>query len=491
MINCDYFIIWMWIAWIWLKYKLVGNVILVDKNPLSYKVWESHIPNLLHADFSIFEKIAPKLYKNLESYQLKKWTIFSDSSKNLYENSAYTELHDLYAFHSDRVELENMLINELNIDYKKEEVLDINFDKNIVYTDKNTYNVWKYILDCSWSRMFIANKLWLVDKIPNWDKTFAIWWYWNVLENDIYKWKVDDYTLLNKINNNTWIWTIPLFWWKILSSGIVSTDKLLSEEKYFWLVEKYKHPYYSKITKVISSTNIWKIYRRNNYAKLASQASSKNYILLWDAYCFADPVFSVWTWISISEAIYIANMLNKSEFNYKEYNKKSQYLISTLLWNFTSWYDDGWKKNYIMSDIQNNSLQWWILNKTLWWLDNTLETYFSLISSFESEYLWSHEINNLYKNTAIVFFHEWLYSYWEGVLKIWYHWINSEKIEVIVNKNIIKFFNKLKFKILTFHNIISLWKKYFNSNDFNIFIIHLNNLKINRAIPIYYKNSNE
>jgi hypothetical protein len=42
-----------------------------------------------------------------------------------------------------------MLVEELNIDYKQEEVTDIDFENNIVYTNISSYKVNKYILDCS------------------------------------------------------------------------------------------------------------------------------------------------------------------------------------------------------------------------------------------------------------------------------------------------------------------------------------------------------
>jgi len=488
MINCDYFIIGMWIAGIWLKYKLKWDVVLVDKNPFSYKIWESHIPNLLHADFSIFEKIAPKLKKKLTSYQTKKWTIFSDSTSEFYKDSAYTELHDLYAFHSERIELEKMLVEELNIDYKQEEVTDIDFENNIVYTNISSYKVNKYILDCSWPRMFVANKLWLINKIPNWWKTYAIWWYWDIKNTNIHKWKVDEYTLINKIDNNTWIWQIPLFWWKILSAWIVSTDKEYSNIDYLDLITKNKHPFYSEILNMDDNSNdLWKIYKRNNYAKISSKVVWDNYILVWDSYCFADPVFSVWTWVSISEAVYIADSLNTDNFNKEDYTKKSNELISTLLWNFTSWYDDWWKENYIMSNIQENSLQWWVINKTLW-IDDTLKTYVSLISWLEPEYTWNH---NEKEWDIITFFHEWLYLFNNNELEIWYHWINSKKIEKINNKKVIDLFINLKFKVISLSNLIILWWKKLSKEDYSIFLEHVNNMKSMRMIPIYYKKTNE
>jgi hypothetical protein len=61
----------------------------------------------------------------------------------------FTELTDLYAFHAQRSELERLLVKELKISYVKERVEDIDLENSIVITNKNTYKVNKYILDCS------------------------------------------------------------------------------------------------------------------------------------------------------------------------------------------------------------------------------------------------------------------------------------------------------------------------------------------------------
>jgi hypothetical protein len=71
----------------------------------------------------------------------------------------FTELKDLYAFHSNRSELEKFLVKELGIKYKAECVKEINLEKNQVITNLNAYQFTKYVIDCSGPAKLIANHL--------------------------------------------------------------------------------------------------------------------------------------------------------------------------------------------------------------------------------------------------------------------------------------------------------------------------------------------
>jgi hypothetical protein len=491
MIECDYLIIWMWISWIWLKYKLKWDVVLLDKSPFSYKIWESHIPNLLDADIWLL-KLAPKISKNLKSYQLKKWSIFADSKESLYWQFVYTDLKDAYTFHSERPELEKLLVDELNIDYKVEEVIDIDFDNKIVETNINKYKVNKYILDCSWPNMFIANKLWLVKKVYDDRKSFATWWYWDVKSNDNSKKKVDEYTLLNQIDDKTWIWQIPLFWWKIISIWVVSLSYKVEKKEYLDIVEKYKHPYYKDINLSNDKESyLWKIHYRLNFSKISSKSSSDSYILVWDSYCFADPIYSVWTWVSMSESIYLAKLLNDNTFSSELYQKKLDKIMWTLVWEFTSWYDDSWRNIYVLEKIQEDALQWKLIKNELASYEDILKRYSDLIYSIEKECWWNHEkiINSKWHN-IIMFFSDWTMRTKDSSLEVWFFWMTEESYEIITNKEVIDFLLSIKNKVYYVKDLLSFWKECLSENNYPVLYKYILKLFKKKLVPIYFDNKN-
>ena len=486
MIECDFLIIWMWIAWIWLKYKLNGNVILLEQNPFSYKVWESHIPNLVDADIWILN-LAPNLSKKLKSYQVKKWAIFADSRNKKYENLILAELEDKYTFHSGRTELEEFLVNELNIVYNIEKVIDVDLDQKIVRTNINTYKVWKYIIDCSWPRMFLADKLWLIENVYL-DKTFhAKWWYWEVIENKKDELKVDEHTLLNQVKDNKWVWQIPLYWWKIISIWIISTNKNLSFEEYKNLINEYKHPYYKTLR-----LKDEKIHSRSNFSKISKKASWDWYILVWDAYAFADPVYSIWTWISFSESIYLAKKLNNNTFDSNKYNYKCRELINTFLWFFSSWYDESWKNVYNIEEINKNVLQGNLIKDYFDKYVDTIKKYSVTISNVEKIYWWNEERIiewDLFKESELIFFFSKSFiKKEENKLKIGFFWLWRVEFEEITNKNLINVFSLLENKVLEAKKVFIIWKKLLNKEDYNLFIKLITILYNKRIIPIYFNN---
>src|SRR3989338_9763896 len=114
MITCDYLIIGSGFAGIGLKYKLLGKTILIDKNPFSYKIGESHIPNLVNCDLGLFSLI-PKIMK-MKSYTRKLGSIFCDSYHGKYASNFATPLGTFFACHCEREEIERLLAKELSIE---------------------------------------------------------------------------------------------------------------------------------------------------------------------------------------------------------------------------------------------------------------------------------------------------------------------------------------------------------------------------------------
>src|SRR5690349_979169 len=132
MITCDYLIIGSGFAGIGLKYKLLGKTILIDKDPFQYKIGESHLPDIVNVDPGLFSLI-PKLVK-MKSYTRKLGTVFCDSYHGRYASNFSTSLEALFALHCEREEFEKLLVKELNIEIRRETIVDIDLSRNIVKT---------------------------------------------------------------------------------------------------------------------------------------------------------------------------------------------------------------------------------------------------------------------------------------------------------------------------------------------------------------------
>lgn len=482
MKTCDYFIIWAGIAWISLYHKLEWDIILADPEPFSYKIWESHIPNVLHADLGIL-KLIPKI-KKLKSFSTKKWTIFADSKNKKYENMIFTELTDLYAFHAQRSELERLLVKELKISYVKERVEDIDLENSIVITNKNTYKVNKYILDCSWPRKFIANKLGALTTLENWWDASAKWWYWDIEQRNKNEKNVWEYTLLNHISDGLWLWQIPLYNTSILSVGVVSLKKEITTKEYENIVQTYKHPYYASLSIRIWDDELSKTYNKKWFSKSSTVSSWKNFILIWDAYSFTDPIFSIGTGTAISEAVFIAQKLNDDTFDAKEYDEKCKKVMSTFLDSFKLWYNDGWKDKFNLSLIQKNTLQWNILKDSFHNFESTLASYITLVTGLEKIYIWNHQDIEEMKRIVIYFSSE-NYCITEHSFEIWYIWLNRNVTIKIIENSIQEIFMGMQDKVLSMFEIHTQ-TSHLESKEQKKLFLYIKKLVDQKIIPTYF-----
>lgn len=356
MIQCDYLIVGAGIAGIGLKYKLLGKTILVDKNPFKYKIGESHTPPLLALDYGLFSLI-PKI-ERMESYTRKLGSIFCESTNGRYTTQDATPLGESYAFHSERSELEQLLAKELSITIRKEEVKNIDFGKSIVTTDKHVYKIKKFIMDCSGQSMVVAKKLNLLAPIERFKDMKAKWGYWKILRKAEGKDSWAQWTVINRIGEDEWLWQIPIYHCSILSMGIIRRGEVLSDEEFIRKAEKYSADCYtleSLWKRPAPKPYMGKIHLRANYAKISSKPSGKNWILVGDAYCFADPIYSIGTGVAMSEALYVANHLNKNngEFNHGWYDEKCGKLISCVTAGLETWYNRRIFNDKIREEINN------------------------------------------------------------------------------------------------------------------------------------------
>lgn len=362
MITCDYLIIGSGFAGIGLKYKLLGKTIMIDKNPFQYKIGESHIPDLIHADPGLFSLI-PKIEK-MKSYTRKLGTVFCDSYHGKHATNLPTPLGARFTFHCEREEIEKLLVKELSVDIRKETIVDINLSKNLVTTDRNIYRFKKYLLDCSGPAMVIANKLKLVSSIDQFAGMKAQWSYWAIdrLDSKVNSWA--HWTVLNKIAADSWIWQIPIYNSSILSMGMLHRGVPLSDNDFLEYVEKYSAACY-QLTAITKNPDkaikpyMKKVHSRLHYSRRSSKCSGKNWILVGDAYCFADPVYSVGSGVATLEAITIANNLNQNNgrFDHLWYEQRCNALLKGVIEGIGTWYSGNVFDKKVNERINNTILR--------------------------------------------------------------------------------------------------------------------------------------
>lgn len=360
MIACDYLIIGSGFAGIGLKYKLMGKTIMIDKNPFQYKIGESHIPDLIHADPGIFSLI-PKIIK-MKSFTRKLGTVFCDSYHGQYASNTATPLGERFTFHCERQELERLLVKELSIEIRQETITKIDLSRNIVVTDCNIYRFKKYLLDCSGPAMAIAKKLDIVTSIDQFKGMKAQWSYWAIdrVKEDMDSWA--QWTVLNKIGQDSWIWQIPIYNSSILSMGMLHRGEPLPDDDFLQYVQERSAACY-ELTSIAKNPQravksyMSKVHSRLHYSRRSRKCSGKNWILVGDAYCFADPVYSVGSGVAMLEAITIANNLNKNQgqFDHAWYEKNCNALIKSVIKGISTWYS-GTAFNKKVNDEVNRTV---------------------------------------------------------------------------------------------------------------------------------------
>ncbi|MDE2214043.1 MAG: tryptophan 7-halogenase [Candidatus Omnitrophica bacterium] len=343
MVTCDYLIIGAGFAGIGLKYKLLGKTILIDKKPFQYKIGESHVPTLINEDPGLISLI-PKIVK-MKSFTRKLGTIFCDSYHGRYASHFPTALGRSFAFHCERQEIEELLAKELSVDIRQETILDIDLAKNTVKTDHNTYRFTKYILDCSGPAMVLANKLNLVTPVDQFAGMKAQWSYWAIdsLNREADSWA--NWTVINKIAADSWIWQIPIYRSSILSMGLLHRGEPLSEKELFEYTGKHAAACW-RLTSIARNPGraiapyMKEVHCRPNYSRRSRQCTGANWILIGDACCFADPVYSAGSGVAMLEALTVADNLNKNkgQFDHQWYDRNCNALINTLVEGIGTWY---------------------------------------------------------------------------------------------------------------------------------------------------------
>lgn len=385
MEKVDYLIIGAGMAGITLSHFLCSERrVLLDPQPGRYKIGESIIPELFYNDE--LRKLLPEIRK-LASYTPKLGSIFMTEDE-VASFPLPPELTQL-AMHIERSELENLMRSSWGVPVQKERVEEIDLDSKVVVTDKGIYQVGQQIIDCSGPAMVLATLLGQrVEILP----AHAVWSYYDVVEvkdslffedakrkakrymrfdvpsgrilpseRELPGWRPSHTTILKRLEEGIWMWQIPLFNATRLSVGIVSRRGRISSSAFFDLVQEHHAPHYVLKPRPLDYSSPYnRLHRRHHFAQRAAVASTQDYILVADAFAFADPVYSVGTGLAVNKAIQVAALLNEGGWcaeKSKEYNEKYEVLIAEAVEAFNFWYSGALlHEDRVASHIQRQFL---------------------------------------------------------------------------------------------------------------------------------------
>lgn len=311
------------------------RTVLVDPDPCRYKIGESIVPEQFQ--HPVLHELLPDIHR-MPCYVRKEGVTFiagdSVASFPLLPKNREESMH------VEREALERLMIERWKSEIRRERVTDIDFDARRVRTDANEYLVDKQILDCSGPAMVVASKL---DEIVSLRPIHAAWGYFDVTAIDdarfravhgaagrrfvhydarrrqvlpgehVADWSPSHTTILTALGPGLWCWQIPLYDRKLLSFGVVSRqDPPLTADDVRALAHAHHAPCYELADRPQDrSTPYNRVHFRSGFARRAKRAASMDWVLIGDAFAFADPIYSVGTALAVNKAVEVANQLNE------------------------------------------------------------------------------------------------------------------------------------------------------------------------------------
>ncbi len=365
MERVDYLIIGGGIAGITLRHFLKNDrTVVLEAEPGRYKIGESIIPE--HFRHPALRELLPAL-RECPSFSPKYGTTFIDglsaASFPLPEGALQG------AMHITRTEMEQVMLDAWGVVYRPERVIGVDLEHKLVRTEHEEYQVEKQIIDCSGPNMVLSN---LLKKTRLLWPVYATWSYWDIegneperfysslkdrgvswlrysyqhrrvlAEEETRAWRPGMSTILTKIKEGMWTWQIPLYDQKLLSYGVVSRHGKVSREEYEAITSTNIAPNYQLRRRVMDGSSPYnRMHVRNNFARSSSVPATMDYILLSDAYCFADPVYSVGTGLAVNKAIEVATILNETGWTpevCRAYCERYDALVNKAIAGFQFWY---------------------------------------------------------------------------------------------------------------------------------------------------------
>lgn len=340
------------------------NTVLLDPKPGRYKIGESIIPEHFH--HPVMAAMLPRI-RQLPSYSPKVGTLFM--SKDSVASFPLPPNGLDRSAHVAREELEPLMHEVWETPIVREKVEDVDLDNHLVRTDKETYHFRHQVIDCSGPSMVIARQHDLVRQM--WP-THCRWAYFDItsIDNERFgkameatgkryvrfdapnrvllpgredpTWKASQTTTLTELEKGLWNWQIPLFNESLLSFGLVSRAGPVDDELLFATARDRCAPQYTLRPRPQDRSSSWnRVHVRNGFARAANTAATMDYILMGDAFAFADPIYSVGTGLAVNKAIELAGVLNAgswTETSCEQYNADYARIMQRAVEGFDHWY---------------------------------------------------------------------------------------------------------------------------------------------------------
>lgn len=382
--RVDHVIIGAGLAGLVLRHFLRDRrVVLLDPAPFSYKIGESVVPEQF--GHPALRALVPAA-RTLPSYQIKTGTIFV--SEGSVASFPLPPAEAGVSMHVARDELERLMARTWEIPIVRERVIGVDVVARRVKTDCGEYHSEGPILDCSGPAMVVASALGEVEKLF---PTAATWAYWDVESADAAAFdaqlRADDTeylrydamhrrvlpgrvelpgwapirtTLLTRLSDNVWTWQIPLFGGRLLSYGVISRDEHLDPARYRQIALDGAAPGYKLRARPAGDTPYDRVHHRAGFARRARRPATRDYVLLADAYAFADPVYSVGTALAVNKAIEVADALLTSGWTDEvctRYSDGCETLFARAMQAFDLWYSgEVLRSDAAASDVVRNFL---------------------------------------------------------------------------------------------------------------------------------------
>ncbi len=340
------------------------RVLLLDPRPGRYKIGESIVPE--HFQHPELEALLPAI-RELPSYQPKRGVAFVDASSvavfPLPEDGPDRSLHVA------RSELEELMIEAWDLDVRRERVRSVDVRSRTVQTDEGSYTSEGPLCDCTGPAMVIARTL---NEIRSLEPAYASWAYLDVLGVDAEAWLAHHveqgrslvhydarrrrllqaerfthldpglHTILARAGERAWCWQIPLFGGRRLSFGLVRSDRPVEPEELMEAAEVHAGPGRRLERRSLTGQTPYdRIHRRNGFARRAVHAATEDYILVGDAFAFADPIYSVGTALAVNKAIEVALWLSERPWDAaaaRGYSARMEGLMERALAAFRFWH---------------------------------------------------------------------------------------------------------------------------------------------------------
>ncbi len=391
--NIDILIIWWWpswcSAWILLK-KYWYNVVIIDKLQFpKHTIWESLLPivtsdymKILWIENDIKKCWFPKKYGTTFIWwkTRKSWNVFFDKRLDvdktrftIEEKNKILSWNYIHSYQVNRYKFDQLFVNKAKKDgiifHENIKINDIYIEDDFikwVRLNNNEIMKPKFIIDASWQESVLWNKL----NLRKFNKELwftAIYWYFkncNFIDNFLSK-----HTQYIISVDSWWVWFIHI-WENIVSIGFVSAKKKLIKNDFFNIINNTPEckKLFNENTNQVDylGKESDELYKVRNWSYFNNKIYWKNYLMIWDAAGFVDPVLSWWLSIALMSWILWSVYINKYLKTWKidalrKYQEKVFYDINNYYELAKYWYwnnksTDSWfwrAKNILWLNIDN------------------------------------------------------------------------------------------------------------------------------------------